>query len=171
MIGKVGGGGDTCRTVYPPRSAHYDCPPDPHRLARPCRGPAPTQGRFIYGGFSGRPVSGVTFDCISPIDGRVIANVAAGDAPDIDAAVASATGQPSSAGDWSRRAHGTQARAAAFRRERSARARGTRADRDAGHGQAHPRQPGGGRAIHGPLHPVVRRSHRQDLRRGRAHGA
>ncbi len=47
--------------------------------------------------------SGDTFDCISPIDGRVIAPVAAGDAPDIDAAVASGRGA-FDRGDWSRAA-------------------------------------------------------------------
>ena len=35
-------------------------------------------------------ISGATFDCVSPIDGRVVAAVAACDAPDIDAAVAAA---------------------------------------------------------------------------------
>jgi acyl-CoA reductase-like NAD-dependent aldehyde dehydrogenase len=34
--------------------------------------------------------SGVTFDCVSPIDGRVLAAVAAGDTADVDAAVAAA---------------------------------------------------------------------------------
>src|ERR1700680_2056240 len=34
--------------------------------------------------------SGASFDCISPIDGRVLAAVAACDTPDIDAAVAAA---------------------------------------------------------------------------------
>jgi acyl-CoA reductase-like NAD-dependent aldehyde dehydrogenase len=63
---------------------------------------APRHGVFIDGVF--RPaLSGATFDCISPIDGRVIAKVAAGDAPDIDAAVASARAA-FERGHWSRRA-------------------------------------------------------------------
>jgi acyl-CoA reductase-like NAD-dependent aldehyde dehydrogenase len=62
----------------------------------------PRSGAFIDGAF--RPAaSGETFDCISPIDGRVIAKVAAGDAPDIDAAVASARAA-FQRGDWSRAA-------------------------------------------------------------------
>jgi 4-guanidinobutyraldehyde dehydrogenase / NAD-dependent aldehyde dehydrogenase len=47
--------------------------------------------------------SGLTFDCVSPIDGRVIAKVAAGDAPDVDAAVASGR-RAFEGGDWSRAA-------------------------------------------------------------------
>jgi acyl-CoA reductase-like NAD-dependent aldehyde dehydrogenase len=53
------------------------------------RGLQPRTGIFIDGGF--RPAaSGATFDCVSPIDGRVIARVASGDTADIDAAVANA---------------------------------------------------------------------------------
>jgi len=63
---------------------------------------APCTGVFIDGRFRAA-LSGATFDCISPIDGRVIAQVAAGDAPDVDAAVASARGA-FARGDWSRRA-------------------------------------------------------------------
>jgi acyl-CoA reductase-like NAD-dependent aldehyde dehydrogenase len=44
--------------------------------------------------------SGATFDCISPIDGRLVAKVAAGDQPDIDAAVASGRAA-FERGDWS----------------------------------------------------------------------
>jgi len=59
-------------------------------------------GLFIDGGF--RPsASGATFDCISPIDGRLVAKVAAGDAPDVDAAVASARAA-FQRGVWSRQA-------------------------------------------------------------------
>ena len=42
---------------------------------------------------------------------------------------------------------------------------------DAGHRQAHPRQPERGHSGHRALHPVVRGSDRQDLRRSRAHGS
>jgi hypothetical protein len=49
---------------------------------------APRSGVFIEGRFRAA-ASGATFDCISPIDGRVIAKVAAGDAADVDLAVAS----------------------------------------------------------------------------------
>ena len=45
--------------------------------------------------------SGATFDAISPLDGRQLAAVAAGDAPDIDAAVAAARAA-FDRGDWSR---------------------------------------------------------------------
>ncbi len=48
-------------------------------------------------------VSGATFDCISPIDGRVLVAVAAGDAADVDAAVRSARAA-FDRGDWSRSA-------------------------------------------------------------------
>jgi 4-guanidinobutyraldehyde dehydrogenase/NAD-dependent aldehyde dehydrogenase len=45
--------------------------------------------------------SGASFDCISPIDGRVLAAVAAGDAADVDVAVRSARAA-FDRGDWSR---------------------------------------------------------------------
>jgi acyl-CoA reductase-like NAD-dependent aldehyde dehydrogenase len=48
-------------------------------------------------------VTGATFDCISPVDGRVLAAVAAGDAADVDAAVRSAR-TAFDRGDWSRAA-------------------------------------------------------------------
>jgi acyl-CoA reductase-like NAD-dependent aldehyde dehydrogenase len=47
--------------------------------------------------------SGATFDCISPVDGHVLAKVAAGDAPDVDVAVRSARAA-FERGDWSRAA-------------------------------------------------------------------
>ncbi|MEO6079418.1 MAG: aldehyde dehydrogenase [Steroidobacteraceae bacterium] len=62
----------------------------------------PRQQLFIDGRFV-PAASGSTFDCISPVDGRVIAKVAAGDAPDIDAAVASGRAA-FDRGDWSRAA-------------------------------------------------------------------
>jgi acyl-CoA reductase-like NAD-dependent aldehyde dehydrogenase len=46
--------------------------------------------------------SGATFDCVSPIDGRVLAAVAACDTPDIDAAVAAARAA-FDRGDWADR--------------------------------------------------------------------
>ena len=63
---------------------------------------APRSGVFIEGRFRAA-ASGATFDCISPIDGRVIAKVAAGDAADVDLAVASSRAA-FERGDWSRRA-------------------------------------------------------------------
>ncbi len=48
-------------------------------------------------------VSGATFDCVNPADGLVIAQVASCDAPDVDAAVASAR-RAFEGGAWSRRA-------------------------------------------------------------------
>jgi acyl-CoA reductase-like NAD-dependent aldehyde dehydrogenase len=62
----------------------------------------PRHQLFIDGRFAPAQ-SGATFDCISPIDSRVIARVAAGDAPDIDVAVASARAA-FERGDWSRAA-------------------------------------------------------------------
>jgi gamma-glutamyl-gamma-aminobutyraldehyde dehydrogenase len=47
--------------------------------------------------------SGATFEAVSPLDGRALAAVAAGDAPDIDAAVAAAR-RAFERGDWSRAA-------------------------------------------------------------------
>jgi 4-guanidinobutyraldehyde dehydrogenase/NAD-dependent aldehyde dehydrogenase len=47
--------------------------------------------------------SGATFDCLSPIDGRLLAKVAATDAADVDAAVASAR-SAFNKGSWSRMA-------------------------------------------------------------------
>ncbi len=64
------------------------------------RGLQPRTGIFIDG--ASRPsASGATFECISPVDGRILARVAAGDAPDVDAAVASARAA-FERGDWSR---------------------------------------------------------------------
>ncbi len=60
----------------------------------------PREGLFIDGAF--RPAaSGNTFDKHSPVDGRLLARVAAGDAADIDLAVAAAR-QAFARGDWSR---------------------------------------------------------------------
>jgi acyl-CoA reductase-like NAD-dependent aldehyde dehydrogenase len=47
-------------------------------------------GRAVIGGRRVAAASGETFDCISPIDGRVLTPIARGHAADIDAAVASA---------------------------------------------------------------------------------
>ncbi len=55
---------------------------------------------FIDGGYVDA-VSGETFDCVSPIDGHVIASIAAGDADDVDRAVAGARAT-FEAGTWSR---------------------------------------------------------------------
>ena len=62
----------------------------------------PRHHLFINGQFVAAQ-SGDTFDCISPIDGRLLAKVAAGDQPDIDAAVASGRAA-FERGDWSRAA-------------------------------------------------------------------
>ena len=62
----------------------------------------PRSGVFIDGRFAAA-LSGATFDCISPVDGRVLAQVAAGDAADVDAAVASGRAA-FERGDWSRAA-------------------------------------------------------------------
>ncbi|MEO8316084.1 MAG: aldehyde dehydrogenase [Pseudomonadota bacterium] len=62
----------------------------------------PRRQLFIDGRFVPAQ-SGATFDCISPIDGRVITKVAAGDAADIDSAVISGRAA-FNRGDWSRAA-------------------------------------------------------------------
>jgi len=62
----------------------------------------PRTGVYIDGRFRDA-LSGETFDCISPIDGRVIAKVAAGGDRDVDAAVASGRAA-FERGDWARRA-------------------------------------------------------------------
>ena len=61
------------------------------------------EGRaFVHGGY-GPAASGDTFDCISPIDGRVLARVASCDAADAERAVAAARATFES-GVWSRMA-------------------------------------------------------------------
>ena len=72
---------------------------DWHARARQLR---PRSGVFIDGRFAAA-LSGATFDCISPVDGFVLAQVAAGDAADVDAAVASGRAA-FERGDWSRAA-------------------------------------------------------------------
>jgi gamma-glutamyl-gamma-aminobutyraldehyde dehydrogenase len=59
---------------------------DWHALAADCR----PDGRLFIDGRRGDSAAGETFGCVSPIDGRTIAQVARGQAADIDAAVASA---------------------------------------------------------------------------------
>ena len=72
---------------------------DWHARARQLR---PRSGVFIDGRFAAA-LSGATFDCISPVDGFVLAQVAAGDVADVDAAVASGRAA-FERGDWSRAA-------------------------------------------------------------------
>jgi acyl-CoA reductase-like NAD-dependent aldehyde dehydrogenase len=62
----------------------------------------PRRELFIDGRFKSAQ-SGATFDCISPIDGRVLAQVASGDDLDVDLAVASGRAA-FDRGDWSRAA-------------------------------------------------------------------
>jgi 4-guanidinobutyraldehyde dehydrogenase/NAD-dependent aldehyde dehydrogenase len=64
------------------------------------RGLAPEGRAFIDGRHVGS-VSGATFDCVSPVDGRVIAKVASTDAADVDLAVAAAR-RAFERGSWSR---------------------------------------------------------------------
>src|SRR5690606_40919394 len=60
----------------------------------------PRDGVFIDGAFRAA-VSGATFEKISPVDGRVLARVAAADAADVDEAVRSAR-RAFEGGEWSR---------------------------------------------------------------------
>src|SRR4051812_3102002 len=69
--------------------------------ARAARVHVPTQA--LIDGKSVPAQSGQTFDCVSPIDGRVLGRVAAGDAADVDRAVRAARAA-FEAGVWSRRA-------------------------------------------------------------------
>jgi 4-guanidinobutyraldehyde dehydrogenase/NAD-dependent aldehyde dehydrogenase len=63
---------------------------------------APRTQAFINGRYVDA-ASGATFDCLSPIDGRLLAKVAATDAADVDAAVANAR-SAFNKGSWSRMA-------------------------------------------------------------------
>jgi 4-guanidinobutyraldehyde dehydrogenase/NAD-dependent aldehyde dehydrogenase len=63
---------------------------------------APRTQAFIDGKYV-PAISGATFDCVNPANGQVIAQVASCDAPDVDAAVASAR-KAFDGGAWSRRA-------------------------------------------------------------------
>jgi acyl-CoA reductase-like NAD-dependent aldehyde dehydrogenase len=72
---------------------------DWHTRARAFR----PDGNLLVDGSRRAAASGATFDCISPIDGRVVARVAAGDAADVDAAVAAAR-RAFESGAWSRTA-------------------------------------------------------------------
>ena len=59
------------------------------------------EGSCVIGGRRVPAVSGATFECTSPIDGRRLASVASGDVADIDAAVVAAR-VAFERGDWSR---------------------------------------------------------------------
>ena len=61
------------------------------------------EGRAFINGRYQPAASGATFECLSPIDGRVLAKVAACDAPDVDAAVRSAR-RAFDQGSWSKSA-------------------------------------------------------------------
>ncbi|MEI7439762.1 MAG: aldehyde dehydrogenase family protein, partial [Thermoleophilia bacterium] len=58
------------------------------------------EGRAFINGAYVAAVSGATFDCVSPIDGSVIAQIAACDSADVDIAVAGARAAFNS-GEWS----------------------------------------------------------------------
>jgi acyl-CoA reductase-like NAD-dependent aldehyde dehydrogenase len=64
------------------------------------RAVVPVASAFIDGRYVAA-ASGATFDCVSPIDGRVIARVASTDAADVDLAVAAAR-RAFESGSWSR---------------------------------------------------------------------
>ena len=85
-------------------------------------------------------VSGETFDCVSPITGEVVAQVAAGDSADVDRAVAGARAAFES-GAWSRLAPKKRKRVLQQLAGADVRARrGAGAARDDRHGQADPRR-------------------------------
>ena len=106
-------------------------------------------GRAVIDGKRVAAARGETFDCVSPIDGRVHrARSRAAVPTDIDAAVASAR-RAFDDGRWAQQAAGAaQARAAALRRKDPRREGRAGAARDARHGQADPRFARGRRAAH-----------------------
>jgi gamma-glutamyl-gamma-aminobutyraldehyde dehydrogenase len=59
---------------------------DWHALAAACQ----PDGRMVIDGVRRHAASGETLECISPVDGRTLTQVARGQAADIDMAVASA---------------------------------------------------------------------------------
>jgi 4-guanidinobutyraldehyde dehydrogenase / NAD-dependent aldehyde dehydrogenase len=73
----------------------------PDWKARASQARIPTEA--VIDGKSAAAASGKTFDCVSPIDGKVLGKIAAGDAEDVDRAVKSARAA-FEAGVWSRRA-------------------------------------------------------------------
>jgi acyl-CoA reductase-like NAD-dependent aldehyde dehydrogenase len=76
---------------------------DWHERARQLR----PQAHALINGRAMPAQSGASFDCISPVDGRVLARVPACGQPDIDAAVAAARAA-FERGDWSRQAPATR---------------------------------------------------------------
>ena len=107
---------------------------DWERLAAPLR----PEGRAVINGERVGARSGRVFEKRTPIDGRVIAQVARCEQADVDAAVASSRAAFED-GRWRRsRAEGAQARAAAFRRTHPRRSRPPRHARDARRRQADP---------------------------------
>ena len=60
-------------------------------------------GRPVINGQRVNSVRGLAFDCISPVDGRLLGSVSRGTAEDIDAAVTAAR-QAFADGRWARRA-------------------------------------------------------------------
>ena len=125
------------------------------------RGEAWIEGRYVPA------ASGATFECLSPIDGRLIARVAATDAIDVDHAVAAAR-RAFEDGRWARQPPASAQEGAAQVRGVAAREpRRARAARNTRHGQADLRQSRGRHPGHGALHRLVRGGDRQDLRRDR----
>ena len=108
--------------------------------------------------------SGATFEDISPMDGRKLADVAACDAADVDAAVAAARAA-FERGVWAEQAPEKRKRVLLRFAELIERATaGARAARDARYGQADSRQPPDRCARDRELPALVRRGDRQDLR-------
>ncbi len=122
-------------------------------------------GRFVPA------ANGATFDNINPATGRSLGAVAAGEQLDIDRAVASAPRRVPPRQLGAAAAEGAQEGAAEARRSHAGESRRAGVVRDAGHGQAHLRQPERRHPFGRELHSLVRRSGRQDLRRSRAHRA
>ena len=149
-----------CRYLKPPHT------PDWHALAAAIR---PRAQAFINGRYLDA-VSGETFDCLSPIDGRRLAKVAATDSADVDAAVAAAR-SAFNKGSWSRMAPAPQTRAAQVRRVDPETPGRARAARNARHGQTDCATAPASIYRRRRAASLVRRGDRQDLRRSGAHGA
>src|SRR5690606_34252792 len=100
IIGKVDRGGDTYRNNRPARRFPMTASSSSTDWRARAAALRPREALFIDGAF--RPAAaGATFDKLSPVDGRLLARVAAGEAADVDAAVQAAR-RAFERGDWAR---------------------------------------------------------------------
>ncbi len=114
--------------------------------------------------------AGATFDSINPATGKLLARVAAGDTPDVDRAVKSARAA-FNAGSWAGQAP-AERKTMLLRFAELILKHGEELAllETLDMGKPITRQPADRHPRRCTLHALVRRSHRQDLRRGGAHG-